>query len=103
MQPYASLSDCSGTSSAVEVGDLEKVDAYIASQYTLTGTIPFPVSLFVKITKKDALLATPAYCAAYPSFRVPLSQAHRHSRDGEIQFCFPHLAMLQTGFPPARE
>jgi predicted ester cyclase len=54
---------------AVEVGDWEKADSYIATNYTMSGTIPFPISLFVKITKKDSLRMHKPRKQALPDFK----------------------------------
>jgi predicted ester cyclase len=54
---------------AVEAGDWEKADSYIATNYTMSGTIPFPISLFVKITKKDSLRMHKPRKRALPDFK----------------------------------
>jgi predicted ester cyclase len=54
---------------AVEAGDWEKADSYISSNYTMSGTIPFPISLFVKITKKDSLRMHKPRKRALPDFK----------------------------------
>jgi hypothetical protein len=54
---------------AVEAGEWEKALSYIDDSYTMTGTIPFPVSLFVKITKKDALRMHKPRKHALPDFK----------------------------------
>jgi hypothetical protein len=54
---------------AVEAGDWEKADSYISSNYTMRGTIPFPIRLFVKITKKDSLRMHKPRKRALPDFK----------------------------------
>lgn len=54
---------------AVEAGDWGKADSYISSNYTMSGTIPFPISLFVKITKKDSLRMHKPRKRALPDFK----------------------------------
>ena len=54
---------------AVEAGDWEKADSYISNNYTMSGTIPFPISLFVKITKKDSLRMHKPRKRALPDFK----------------------------------
>lgn len=53
---------------AVEAGDWDQALALIADDYSLSGTIPFPISLFVKIRKKDALRMHRARRQALPDF-----------------------------------
>lgn len=54
---------------AVEAGDWDTALALIADEYSMTGTIPFPISLFVKIRKRDALRMHQARKRALPDFR----------------------------------
>jgi predicted ester cyclase len=54
---------------AVEAGDWEKADSYIAGDYIMSGMIPFPFSLFVKITKKDSLRMHKPRKRALPDFK----------------------------------
>lgn len=54
---------------AIENGDWERASSFIADDYTMTGTIPFPVSLFVKIRKPSALTMHKARRRALPNFR----------------------------------
>jgi len=53
----------------VEAGDWEKADSYISSNYTMSGTIPFPISLFVRITKKNSLRMHKPRKRALPDFK----------------------------------
>ena len=43
--------------------------AYIADNYRMTGTIPFPIRLFVRIHKKDALSMHKPRRQAMPDFK----------------------------------
>lgn len=54
---------------AVEAGDWETALSFIADEYHMTGTIPFPISLFVKIRKRDALRMHKARKRALPDFK----------------------------------
>lgn len=54
---------------AVEAGDWEKADSYIDDSYSMTGTIPFPISLFVKITKQQVLRMHKPRKQALPDFK----------------------------------
>jgi predicted ester cyclase len=54
---------------AVEAGNWDEADSYIGEDYTLSGIVPFPVSLFVRITKKDALRMHKPRKRAMPDFR----------------------------------
>ncbi len=54
---------------AVEAGDWNTADAAIADNYILSGIVPFPVSLFVKIGKKDALRMHKPRKHALPDFK----------------------------------
>jgi predicted ester cyclase len=54
---------------AVEAGDWEKALSYLSEDYTMRGTIPFPISLFVKITKKEALRMHLPRKKALPDFK----------------------------------
>ncbi|MEO6062013.1 MAG: ester cyclase [Thermoflexales bacterium] len=54
---------------AIEAGDWDKANSYIADDFSMTGTVPFPVSLFVKIGKKDALRMHIPRRKAMPDFR----------------------------------
>jgi predicted ester cyclase len=54
---------------AVEAGDWITADELIAEDYTMSGTIPFPISLFVKIGKADALRMHTPRKRALPDFR----------------------------------
>lgn len=68
---------------AVENGDWERALSFIADDYIMTGTIPFPVSLFVKIRKSGALTMHQARRRALPDFRFNetyLEQAPDHVR-----------------------
>ncbi len=54
---------------AVEAGDWETAIACIADDYSMSGTIPFPINLFVKIKKKDALRMHYPRKKALPDFK----------------------------------
>jgi predicted ester cyclase len=54
---------------AVEAGDWDTALSLIADDYRLTGIIPFPISLFVKIRKQDALRMHKARKRALPDFK----------------------------------
>ena len=54
---------------AVEAGDWDKAMSFIGDDYRMTGTIPFPVSLIVKIGKKDALRMHIPRKRALPDFK----------------------------------
>lgn len=54
---------------AVEAGQWEEADALIGEDYVMTGIIPFPINLFVKIRKKDALRMHKPRKRAMPDFR----------------------------------
>lgn len=54
---------------SIEKGDWEKANSYIAENYTATGVIPFPISLFIKLRKKDALTMHKARKNALPDFK----------------------------------
>jgi len=54
---------------AVEAGDWDTALSYLADNYIVTGTIPFPVSLFVKIRKKDAMRMHKPRKRALPDFK----------------------------------
>lgn len=54
---------------AVEAGDWPAADALIADDYRMTGTIPFPISLFVRIGKAEALRMHKPRKRALPDFR----------------------------------
>ena len=54
---------------AVEAGDWVKADALIGSDYSMTGTVPFPISLFVKIGKAQSLQMHKPRKRAMPDFR----------------------------------
>ena len=54
---------------AVEAGDWEKADSFIADDYSMIGTIPFPVSLFIKIGKKESLRMHKPRKTALPDFK----------------------------------
>lgn len=54
---------------AVEAGDWDKALSFIADDYVMTGTVPFPISLFMKIGKKDALRMHLPRKRALPDFR----------------------------------
>jgi len=54
---------------AVEAGDWDTALSYIGDEYQMTGTIPFPISLFVKIGKKDALRMHIPRKRALPDFK----------------------------------
>lgn len=53
----------------VEAGNWDKALSQIAEDYTLTGIIPFPVSLFVRIGKKNSLRMHQARKRALPDFK----------------------------------
>jgi hypothetical protein len=53
---------------AVEAGDWEQALGLIAEDYRLEGVIPFPVSLFIRIGKKQALDMHKARKRALPDF-----------------------------------
>ncbi len=54
---------------AAEAGDWDTALSYIADDYKMTGLIPFPISLFVKIQKKQALRMHQARKRALPDFK----------------------------------
>lgn len=54
---------------AVENGEWEKANSYIAEDYITTGVIPFPVSLFIKLKKDSALTMHKARKRALPDFK----------------------------------
>ena len=54
---------------AVEAGRWDEADALIAADYRMSGTIPFPVSLFVKIGKAQALQMHKPRKRALPDFK----------------------------------
>lgn len=54
---------------AVEAGDWETALSHISEQYQLAGVIPFPISLFVRIGKAQALDMHKARKRALPDFR----------------------------------
>ncbi len=54
---------------AVEAGDWDTAQSFIADEYRMTGTIPFPISLFVRIGKRDALRMHQARKRALPDFK----------------------------------
>ncbi len=54
---------------AVEAGDWDTALGFIADDYRMTGTIPFPISLFVKIGKRDALRMHKPRKQALPDFK----------------------------------
>jgi predicted ester cyclase len=54
---------------AVEAGDWDRALSFIADDYAMTGTVPFPISLFVKIGKKDALRMHVPRKRALPDFQ----------------------------------
>jgi hypothetical protein len=54
---------------AIEEGDWEKSLSFIADNYQAEGLVPFPISLFVKIGKKDALIMHKARKRALPDFK----------------------------------
>lgn len=53
----------------VEQGNWQAADAAIADSYSMTGTIPFPVSLFVKIGKAQAMQMHKPRKRAMPDFK----------------------------------
>ncbi len=66
---------------AVENGDWERALSYIAENYSMTGTIPFPISLFVKLGKSRALTMHQARRRALPDFRfneIYLEESDQH-------------------------
>ncbi len=54
---------------AVEAGDWQKADSFIADDYSMSGTIPFPISLFVRIGKKESLRMHKPRKTAMPDFK----------------------------------
>jgi len=54
---------------ALEIGDWDTVNSYISDSYKATGVIPFPISLFIKLRKKDALTMHKARKIALPDFK----------------------------------
>jgi hypothetical protein len=54
---------------AVEAAQWEKVEADIDEKYQLTGVLPFPLNLFVKIGKSQALDMHKARKRALPNFK----------------------------------
>lgn len=54
---------------ALEAGNWDEAMKYIADDYSVTGLIPFPISLFVKIGKKDALQMHKPRKRAMPDFK----------------------------------
>ncbi|MBC7869540.1 MAG: hypothetical protein H7Y09_01765 [Chitinophagaceae bacterium] len=54
---------------AVEAGDWQTAISSIADDYSMSGTIPFPINLFVKIKKKDALRMHRPRKIALPDFK----------------------------------
>ncbi len=54
---------------AVEAGDWETALACIGDNYVLKGIVPFPVSLFVKVGKKEALRMHKPRKQALPDFK----------------------------------
>jgi predicted ester cyclase len=54
---------------AVEAGEWEKALTFISETYTMTGAIPFPVSLFIRMGKKDAMRMHTPRKRALPDFR----------------------------------
>ncbi|MBF6594330.1 MAG: ester cyclase [Thermaceae bacterium] len=52
-----------------EAGEWDEALAQIADDYKLTGLIPFPVSLFVRIGKKDSMRMHQARKRALPDFK----------------------------------
>lgn len=54
---------------AVEAGDWDTALSFIADDYKMTGIIPFPINLFVKIRKKEALRMHQARKRALPDFK----------------------------------
>ena len=54
---------------SIEKGDWESANSYVSESYIATGVIPFPISLFIKLRKKDALTMHKARRNALPDFK----------------------------------
>jgi len=54
---------------SVEAGEWDKALSYISQDYITTGVIPFPVSLFIKLRKAQALTMHKARKRALPDFK----------------------------------
>jgi predicted ester cyclase len=54
---------------AVEAGNWTDADGYIGENYRMTGTIPLPISLFVRLGKPQALQMHKPRKTAMPDFR----------------------------------
>ena len=68
---------------AIENGDWDHALSFIAENYTMTGTIPFPISLFVKIRKSGALTMHQARRRALPDFRF--NEIYLEESDGHVK------------------
>ena len=54
---------------ACEDGNWDKALSYISDNYSVVGVIPFPINVFVKLEKKDALTMHKKRKIALPDFR----------------------------------
>jgi SnoaL-like polyketide cyclase len=68
---------------ALEAGEWEGAAAYIANDYRFSGVIPFPISLFVKIGKKDALRMHQARKQALPDFKF--NETYQEESDTHVK------------------
>ena len=79
---------------AVELGNWVEADSYIADDYSLSGIVPFPISLFVRIGKKDALRMNKPRKRAMPDFHFNETVLEQAPDRVKIQ---ANLSGTQTG------
>jgi hypothetical protein len=79
---------------AIENGDWERALSFIAETYTMTGIVPFPISLFVKIRKSGALTMHQARRRALPDFKF--NESYLEVADDHVKIQV-NLTGTQTG------
>ena len=87
---------------ALEAGNWDEAMKYIADDYRVTGLIPFPISLFVKIGKKDALRMHKPRKRAMPETKTQLDARNANTynypqKGGDHELCcYPRAIASKT-------
>jgi hypothetical protein len=79
---------------AIEAGNWAEADRYIGENYRMTGTIPLPISLFVKLGKAQAIQIHKPRKTAMPDFKFNETILEESSGHVKLQV---NLSGTQTG------